>query len=165
VHGFCLSGGGEMASMCDLTICSDDAVFGHPAARANGIPPTLALWPLKIGLQRTKELLFTGDTISGQQAAEWGIANRCVPRAELSDHVLAYAQRIAMIPVDALTVHKHVTNRWYEIMGVRTMVDEGAEFDAIYHQLSVVKEFSKTAREKGVKAALEARDAPFRTGR
>ena len=165
VHGFCLSGGGEMASMFDLTICSEDAVFGHPAARANGIPPTLSLWPLKIGLARTKELLFTGDTISGREAAEWGIVNRCVPREELSDHVLALAQRIANVPLEALTIHKHVANRWYELMGVRTMVDEGADFDAIFHQLSVVKAFSDLAREKGVKAALEARDAPFRTAR
>lgn len=163
VHGYCLGGGGELAAMCDLTICSDDAQFGHPAARAVGIPPTLALWPMKIGMSRTKELLFTGDMVSGAKAAEIGIATHCVPRDQLEQHVLDLAQRIAMIPLDALTIHKQVTNRWFEIMGVRTCLAEGIEFDAIFHQTSVALEFAEKVQNEGLATALAERDGPFGT--
>ena len=81
VHGYCLAGGGELAGMCDLIFCAEDAQFGHPAGRALGIPPTLGLWPVKIGMLKSKELLFTGDTIDGKEAERIGMVNRALPRA------------------------------------------------------------------------------------
>ena len=165
VHGYCLAGGGELAGMCDLIFCAEDAQFGHPAGRALGIPPTLGLWPVKIGMLKSKELLFTGDTIDGKEAERIGMVNRALPRGELEGFVRAFAQRIAQVPLDALTVHKHVVNRWFEVMGLRTGAAEGAEFDAIYHETPSFAEFQRIAREQGLKAALEWRDTPFGDGR
>jgi len=162
VHGFCLAGGGELAGMCDLIFCAEDAQFGHPAGRALGIPPTLGLWPMKIGMLKSKELLFTGDIIDGREAARIGMVNRAMPAAELPEFVRAFANRVAQVPLDALSVHKHVVNRWFEIMGLRTGAAEGAEFDAIYHETPAAHEFARIAREQGLKAALAWRDTPFR---
>jgi enoyl-CoA hydratase len=165
VHGYCLAGGGELAGMCDLIFCAEDARFGHPAGRALGIPPTLGLWPVKIGMLKSKELLFTGDTIDGREAERIGMVNKALPPAELDGFVRDFARRVAQVPLDALTVHKHVVNRWFEIMGLRTGAAEGAEFDAIYHETPAAAQFSQIAREQGLKAALEWRDNPFGDGR
>ena len=162
VHGHCLAGGNDLAGMCDLIFCSDDAQFGHPAGRALGIPQTLGMWPVRLGMLKAKELLFTGDTIDGREAEKIGMVNRSLPPAELDAYVQKFAQRIANVPADALTIHKHVVNRCFEVMGIRTGVAEGAEFDAIYHETPAAAAFSKIAREQGLKAAFEWRDKPFR---
>ena len=165
VHGYCLAGGGELAGMCDIIFCAEDARFGHPAARALGIPPTLGLWPAKIGMLKSKELLFTGDTIDGVEAERIGMVNKAVPAAELDGFVRNFAERVSMVSLDALSVHKHVVNRWFEIMGLRTGAAEGAEFDSIYHETPSFHEFGRISREHGLKAALEWRDNPFGDGR
>lgn len=164
VHGYCLAGGGELAGACDIIFAAEDARFGHPASRALGIPPTLGLWPAKIGMLKTKELLFTGDMIDGTEAARIGMVNHAVPSEELEDRTLAFCERIAQLPLDALSVHKHVTNRWFEIAGLRTAAAEGAEYDAIYHETPSFGEFGRIAQERGLKEALAWRDAPFGDG-
>ena len=165
VHGWCLAGGGEMIGACDIVFAAQDARFGHPAGRAIGIPPTLGMWPIKIGLLKTKELLFSGDTIDGAEAEHLGMINRALPVDELEAQTMAYCQRIAQVPLDGLSVHKHSANRWFEIMGLRTAAAEGAEFDAIWHEAPSIAEFSNKARQEGLKAALEWRDDPFGDGR
>ena len=165
VHGWCLAGGGEMIGACDIVFAAQDARFGHPAGRAIGIPPTLGMWPIKIGLLKTKELLFSGDTIDGVEAERLGMINRALPPDELDEQAMAYCQRIAQVPLDGLSVHKHSANRWFEIMGLRTAAAEGAEFDAIWHEAPSIAEFADKARQEGLKAALEWRDDPFGDGR
>ena len=165
VHGWCLAGGGEMIGACDIVFAAQGARFGHPAGRAIGIPPTLGMWPIKIGLLKTKELLFSGDTIDGVEAERLGMINRALPLDELDEQAMAYCQRIAQVPLDGLSVHKHSANRWFEIMGLRTAAAEGAEFDAIWHEAPSIAEFSNKARQEGLKAALEWRDDPFGDGR
>ena len=165
VHGWCLAGGGELIGACDIVFAADSARFGHPAGRALGIPPTLGMWPVKIGMLKTKELLFSGDTVDGIEAERIGMINRAYPEDQLDEETMAYCQRIANLPLDGLTVHKHSTNRWFEIMGLRTAAAEGAEFDAIWHEAPTINEFVKISREKGLKVALEWRDDPFGDGR
>lgn len=162
VHGYCLAGGGELAGMCDIIYAATDARFGHPAGRAIGIPITLGMWPAKIGMLHTKDLLFTGDMIDGVEAERIGMVNKAVPPEELDEVTMAYCQRVAQVPLDALSIHKHVTNRWFELAGLRTAAAEGAEFDSIYHETPSYREFGVITREKGLKTALEWRDAPFR---
>lgn len=164
VQGFCLAGGGELVGACDIIFAADDAKFGHPASRALGIPPTLGMWPAKIGMLKTKELLFTGDMIDGREAERIGMVNRAVPAERLEDETMAFCRRIAQLPLDALSVHKHVTNRWFELAGLRTAAAEGAEFDAIYHETASFREFGRIAMEQGLKTALAWRDAPFHDG-
>ena len=165
VQGWCLAGGGEMIGACDIVFATEDARFGHPAGRAIGIPPTLGMWPIKIGLLKTKELLFSGDTIDGVEAERLGMINRALPPDELDEQTMAYCQRIAQVPLDGLSVHKHSANRWFEIMGLRTAAAEGAEFDAIWHEAPSIAAFADKARQEGLKAALEWRDDPFGDGR
>lgn len=165
IHGYCIAGGGELAAMCDIGICADDAKFGHPAARAVGIPPTLCFWPMKIGLARTKELLFTGDLVDGRDAAQMGLVNRSVPPERLEAEVMHLAERIALMPLEALRIHKSVANRWFETIGIRTCASIGVEYDVLFHQTATAAEFSRRVQTEGLSSALEARDGPFKRQR
>jgi len=98
-----------------------------------GIPVTVGMVPLKIGAAATKEFLFTGDLLDAEEAQQLGLIRRVIPADELDERVAAFCQRIALNPLDVLSVHKHVTNRTFEIMGARLAAFEGAEFDAIAH--------------------------------
>jgi enoyl-CoA hydratase len=165
VHGVCLAGGLDLIGVCDLVYAASDARFGHPAARGLGIPPTLGMLPMKIGLARTKELFFTGDLVTGEEAVGMGLVNRVVPPDELDAQTLAICQRIALTPLDALTLHKHVINRWAEIMGLRLAAMEGADFDAMFHVTPASAEFGRIAGAQGIRSALDWRDGAFEEGR
>ena len=165
VHGWCLAGGNDLVGMCDLIFASESARFGHPAGRALGQPPTLGMWPFKVGMLKATELLFSGDTIDGVEAERIGMINRAYPEEALDAETTAYCRRIANVPMDGLTVHKHSVNRWAELMGVRLSAIEGAEFNAIFAETATIAEFGKISRSKGLKAALEWRDDPFGDGR
>jgi enoyl-CoA hydratase len=163
-HSYCLSGGLDLIGVCDIVFAAEGTRFGHPAARGLGIPPIVGMLPMKIGAAATKELLFTGDLVDAQAAKELGIIQHVVPAAELDERVMALCQRIAMMPLDMLTVHKHITNRWMELQGVRTGAYEGADFDAIAHLSPAAREFSRRSREEGLRSALTWRDGPYATG-
>jgi enoyl-CoA hydratase len=163
-HNYCLSGGLDLIGACDIVFAAEGTRFGHPAARGLGIPPTLGMLPMKIGAAATKELLFTGDLVDARTAKELGIIQHVVPADELDERAMALCQRIAMMPLDMLTVHKHVTNRWMELQGVRTGAYEGAEYDSIAHLSPAAREFSRRSAEEGLRSALAWRDGPFATG-
>jgi enoyl-CoA hydratase len=163
VQGYCLAGGTELVGHCDIVFAADDAQFGHPAGRALGVIPTLSLWPYLIGMRKSKELFFTGDLITAPDALQWGLVNRVVPRDQLDDETLAFAKRVAMVPLDLLTLHKAAVNRFFEIMGLRAAEQSAADLDVIAHQTPAVKAWSKAAREKGLKGALQGRDDPFKS--
>ncbi len=160
VHGYCIAGGTELAGHCDIVI-ADDAQFGHPAGRALGVLPSLSLWPYLIGIRKSKELFFTGDLLSAPDALAWGLVNRVVPRARLEEETLAFAQRVAMVPLDLLTLHKAAVNRFFEVMGIRAAEQSAADLDVIAHQTPTVKQWSKASRSKGLKGALKERDDKF----
>jgi|SRR5271170_6213439 len=161
VHGLCLAGGLDLIGVCDLVYAGSGSRFGHPAARALGIPPTLGMLPMKIGAARAKELFFTGDLIDADEAYRIGLANRVVPDADLDRVTMALCRRIALNSLDALTLHKHVINRWSEVMGIRLAALEGAEFDAMFHMTPASIEFGRIAGEHGVREAIRWRDAPY----
>ncbi|MCU1503590.1 MAG: hypothetical protein JWM12_2944 [Ilumatobacteraceae bacterium] len=163
-HGFCLSGGLDLIGACDIVFAAEGTRFGHPAARGMGIPVTLGMMPMKIGAAATKELLFTGDMIDAETAQQLGLVAHVVPADELDERTLAFCQRVAMNSLDILTVHKHVTNRWMELMGVRIAAFEGAEYDSIAHLAPSMREFNRRVNEDGLRAALGWRDEPYSTG-
>ena len=164
VHGYCLAGGGDMIGACDIVFAASDARFGHPAGRALGIPTIAGVWPFKIGMLKSKELLFTGDMIDGVEAEKIGMINHAVDEQELDQTVADFCKRVAQVPLDLLTVHKHTTNRWFELAGLRTAFYESSDFDAIAHEAPVRTEFHKIAQEHGLKHALAWRDGPFDDG-
>jgi enoyl-CoA hydratase len=163
-HNYCLSGGLDLIGVCDIVFAAEGTLFGHPAARGLGIPITLGMLPVKIGAAATKELLFTGDLIDAAEAQRLGLISHVVPSDELDERTLAFCQRVALTPLDALTVHKHVTNRWLEVMGLRLAALEGAEYDAIFHLTPAMAEFNRRSREDGLREALAWRDGPYATG-
>ncbi len=161
VHGYCLAGATELAGHCDLLFAAEDAQFGHPAGRTLGVLPTLSMWPYLIGMRRTKEFLFTGDSMTAAEALEYGLVNRVVPRERLDEEVLAYARRVAKVPVDMLTLHKAATNRFFELMGVYAAEQSASEFDAIAHATPTAKEEFRKFAERGVKSTTLERDQAF----
>ncbi|MFT3853420.1 MAG: enoyl-CoA hydratase-related protein [Ilumatobacteraceae bacterium] len=164
VHGFCLSGALDLIGACDIVWAAEGTLFGHPAARGMGVPPTCGLLPYRIGAQATKELLFTGDLFDAEEARDLGLIRRVLPADELDERALAFCHRVAMNSLDVLTAAKHVTNRTYEIMGSRAAAFEGADFDAIAHLTPSFAEFLRRTDADGLRAALAWRDGPFTNG-
>ena len=162
VQGNCLAGGTDIAFMCDLVIAADDAKIGFPAARANGTPPT-NWWIYHCGPQWAKRMLFTGDTISGRDAARIGLVLDSAPAAELDASVAELARRVSNVDAEILSTHKRVVNAQLELMGARTAQRVAAEFDARSHLSQGPRrtQFRADMKDLGLKEALKTRDAPF----
>jgi enoyl-CoA hydratase len=161
VHGYCLSGGLDLLSTTDLAFAARGTRFGHPASRSVGIPVLMGMLPLKIGAAKTKRILFTGDLIDADTAADWGLVEWVADPAELDQLTLAYCQRAAMLPMDALTIHKHAVNRWSEVIGARLAALEMVDLDSLYHTTPAYFEFNRRIQEYGLQHALAWRDGPF----
>ena len=123
------------------------------------------MWTYLVGPQWAKRMLLTGDTISGAEAERIGLVLKAVPGERLDAEVRDLAERMALIDVDLLAANKRIVNMALELMGARTMQRMATERDAIARQAPVVTQFYAMAKEKGLKAALEWRDGPFRDGR
>jgi enoyl-CoA hydratase len=164
VHGYCLAGGSELATGCDLVYVAEDAKIGYPAVRF-GVPD-MHFHAWTIGMRAAMEMMLTGDSISGVEAARLGWANRAHPADELDDAVVAMAERIALVPPDLVQLNKRVVHRGMEVMGLRTAIRTGTELCALgIHQRSM-HEFISEMRG-GLTGALQHRDEPFgdyRTG-
>lgn len=161
VHGYCLAGGLDLLASCDIAIAGSGAVFGHPPARMHGLPVLMGMLPAKIGAARAKEFFFTGDRMTATEAERVGLVNRVVPDDELDAVTMAYCQRVALAPLDTLTVHKQAVNRWSEIMGVRTAAAQSADWDAMAHLAPAVAGFHERMQADGLRAALAWRDDPY----
>ena len=120
------------------------------------------MWLYHAGPQWTKRLLLTGDTISGAQAAAIGLVLEAVPADQLDDHVLALAEHIATIGRDLLVHNKRIVNLGVELMGRSTMQVLAGIHDALAHNAPEALEFGRRIREKGVRAAVDERDAHFK---
>jgi enoyl-CoA hydratase len=161
VQGACLSGAGELIAMTDIVIASENASFGHPAGRDLGIPPTVFLWPMLIGMRKTKELLYTSKSINAHEAERLGLINAVVPHGELEARVLEMAKDVAKTPVDHLKILKESANNWYDNMGMARSSYQAADLDAVFHQSPEFQAFFKIVREQGMKAALKERRKKF----
>jgi len=139
VHGYAMAGGSELAAACDLVYVAADAKIGYPVVRMVS-PPDMQFHPWLVGMRRAMELLLTGDSISGAEAAESGLANRAFPPEELEARVLELAERIAKIPSDLQQLNKRSVHRAMDVMGARAAIRAGSELQALAtHQPSVRK--------------------------
>lgn len=161
VQGACLSGGGELLAIADIVIASDNALFGHPAGRDLGIPPTLFLWPMLIGLRKTKEFLYRAKLFDATEAEALGLINHVVPADQLDAKTAEIAEDIARTPVNHLTILKEATNNFYDNMGLAESSRQAADLDAVFHQSPTFKAFFDTVRKEGMQAALAARRRRF----
>lgn len=160
VHGWCLAGGSELATACDVVYVADDAQIGYPPVRSM-TSPDMAWQTWMLGMRRGMEALLTGDSITGAEAAELGYATRSFPAEELEQAVLAQVERIARIPADLLAINKRVGHRAMEAQGIREGLRATAELSALGGHQKSSREYMRALREKGVRDGLTLRDRAF----
>lgn len=164
IHGFCIAGGTDIALLCDILVAADDAQIGFPPVRDMGIPPH-HMWIYHVGPQWAKRFLFTGDLISGADAAKIGLVLKAVPEAQLDAELDALADRMALVDVSLLGLNKRMTNLALELMGARTMQRLAAEFDARANLAPSSDHITQRIDEVGIREAVRERDAKFGSGR
>ena len=160
VHGYCVAGGTDMALCSDLLVVEDRAKIGYPPARVWGVPTT-ALWAHRLGPARAKRLLLTGDSITGAQAAEWGLATQAAPAGELDRCFEELCERIARLPVNQLVMGKLAVNQTILAQGLQNTQTLSTFFDGIARHTAEGFEFQRRAAEAGFKQAVRERDEPF----
>ena len=159
VHGWCLAGGSELATACDLVYVAEDAQIGYPPVRMMS-PPDNQFHPFLCGMRPAMEMMLTGDAIDGREAVRVGFANRAYPADQLEDAVLAIAERVAKIAPDVQQTNKRSVHRAMEIMGMRAAIRAGTELQAL--ALTTPSSVETFARFKeSVTRALDARDGAF----
>jgi len=159
VHGHCVGGGTDLALCSDLIVCSDECRIGYPPARVWG-SPTTSMWIYRLGLERAKRLLLTGDALDGRTAEEWGLASQSHPEVELKEAGLALARRLALLPANQLQMMKLLVNQAYEQMGLSTTQLVGTLLDGAARHTPEGLAFTQAAMVD-VRAAVADRDAPF----
>jgi len=159
VHGWCLAGGSELATGCDLVYVADDARIGYPAVRF-GVPD-MQFHAWFLGPRRAMEMMLTGDAITGTEAVALGWANRAWPEAELDERVLAVAERIAKVPPDIAALNKRTVHRAMDVMGLRAAIRAGTETCALATHQVGFGAFLEEMRAEGLTTALQRRDEPF----
>jgi enoyl-CoA hydratase len=160
VHGFCVAGGTDMALCSDLLIIEDTAKIGYPPTRVWGIPTT-AMWMHRVGVEKARRLLFTGDSLSGKEAAEWGLAIEAAPAALLDERTEILLERIARVPVNQLIMSKLLINQTLMAQGLFSTQMLGTVFDGIARHTREGFAFQELSKKSGFKAAVLERDEPF----
>ena len=160
VHGWCVGGGSDMALLADVIIASEDARFGTPYSRVWGCYLT-SMWFYRLGLTKVKQLALTGDSISGAEAERLGLINKAVPAEKLNEEVDYWASRMAQCPTTQLAAMKLVINQAFDNMGLTSSQTLGCILDGYMRNTPEGLNFVKTAKEKGVAAAITDRDGPF----
>jgi enoyl-CoA hydratase len=160
VHGFCVAGGTDMALCSDLLVIEDTAKIGYPPARVWGVPTT-AVWALRIGMEKTKRLLFTGDCLSGAEAVAWGLATECAPRDKLDERFEVLLERIARVPINQLVMMKLLVNQTVMAQGLHAAQVLGTIMDGVARHTREGYAFQRRAMEAGFKQAVRERDEPF----
>lgn len=162
VHGYCLAGGTELATACDLVYVAEDAQIGYPPVRLMS-PPDMQFHPWLMGMRQAMESMLTGDSLSGIEAVQRGWANRAWPAGRLEAEVLAVAERVARLPSELAAINKRSVHRAMEIMGLRASIRAGTELQALAFQTEPSRAYMSRFRRDGnsVSGLLSERDAAF----
>jgi enoyl-CoA hydratase len=160
VHGFCIAGGTDLALCSDLLVIAADAKIGYPPARVWG-SPTTSLWAHRLGPQRAKRLLLTGDCLSGAEALEWGLAIEAPPPERLDERTEILLERIARLPLNQLQMMKLLVNQLLYAQGLHGTQLLGTLFDGIARHTPEGHAFQQRAAQAGFRTAVRERDEPF----
>jgi len=160
VHGFCVAGGTDLALCSDLLIIAADAKIGYPPARVWG-SPTTSMWAYRLGPQRAKRLLFTGDSLSGAEALDWGLAIEAPAPEELDERTEVLVGRIARNPINQLQMMKLLVNQSLPAQGLHATQVIGTVFDGITRHTKEGYAFQQRAAAAGFRTAVRERDEPF----
>ncbi|MET8798721.1 crotonase/enoyl-CoA hydratase family protein [Nocardia sp. NPDC004568] len=158
VHGYAVAGGSDIALSCDLVVMAEDARIGYMPARVWGCPTT-AMWVYRLGAERAKRMLLTGDTIDGIQARDWGLVIDAVPAAELDTAVEDLVDRMAGVPTNQLVMQKMMINQAYDNMGLQTTQNLAVLFDGITRHSPEGRWFVDFAQQHGFDTAVQWRDS------
>ncbi len=162
VQGWCIAGGTNIVFNADLIVAADDARFGYPPSRVWGIPEAPWTWVARMGLERAKRYMLTGDEFSGAEAAAMGIILEAVPAADLEERSLALARRIALVPSSQLSMIKvalnEVARQAYDPRGSRLL---GTLFDGVARHTQEGLDFIDRSADAGFREAVRERDRPF----
>ncbi|MEN3272252.1 MAG: enoyl-CoA hydratase [Actinomycetota bacterium] len=160
VQGWCIGGGTDMVLCADMIVAGEGASFGYPPSRVWGTPTT-AMWVYRMGLEKAKRYLLTGDEITARVAADIGLILEVVPDDELQSHATALATRMAQVPTTQLVMLKLLCNQTVEQMGMRATNTLGTLFDGIARHTQEGLDFVERAQEAGFRQAVRERDDPF----
>ncbi len=158
IRGFAVAGGSDIALCCDLVVMAEDAKIGYPPARVWGCPTT-AMWVYRLGAERAKRMLLTGDLITGKQAADIGLILEAVPEDQLDGRVQHLAERMQGVPRNQLMMQKLMINQAYENMGLHTTQMFATLFDGITRHSPEGNWFKQRAEEVGFQQAVAERDS------
>jgi enoyl-CoA hydratase len=160
LHGFCVAGGTDIALFADQIIAAADTKIGYPPMRVWGVPAA-GMWAHRLGDQRAKRLLFTGDCITGEEAAEWGLAVEAPPADELDERTEILLERIARMPLNQLMMAKLALNSALLAQGVATSGMISTVFDGVARHTPEGYAFARGAAEHGFRDAVRERDEPY----
>lgn len=161
VNGPALAGGFELMMGCDLAVAVETAVFGEPELKF-GAGIVAMLLPWYVTPKIAKGVIYTGeDTISAQQALEWGLINKVVGADELMGEAFAMARKLARMDPMVLQRTKMAVNRSYEIMGMQAALRSALDIDIMIEGqgTDLKRGFLKVVREEGLGKALAWREA------
>ncbi|MGI9310487.1 MAG: crotonase/enoyl-CoA hydratase family protein [bacterium] len=158
VHGDAVAGGSDIALCCDIVVMSNKARIGYPPARVWGCPTT-AMWVYRLGAERAKQLLFSGDLISGKRAAKIGLIFKATPLSKLDHAVAALTERIQGVPKNQLMMMKLLVNQAYENMGLANTQTIATLFDGLARHSPEGVHFKRRAQQSGFKQAIAERDS------
>ena len=161
IQGYALGGGSDIALSCDMVVMADDARIGYPPARVFGCPTT-AMWVYRLGAEKAKHMLLTGDTIDGRTAAEWGLVGRSVPPGELGAAVQELAERMVGVPINQLAMQKLMINQAFDNMGLQGTQILATLFDGVSRHSPEGRWFKEFSEKHGFKEAVRWRDAGVR---
>ncbi len=157
VHGVAVAGGSDIALCADITIMADDALIGYMPARVWGCPTT-AMWVYRLGPEKAKRMLFTGDKITGREAEEMGLVLKAVAAEDLDDETERLAARMASVPINQLAMQKMVINQAIEQLGLMQTQRLATIFDGISRHSPEGINFKTRAERVGWKQAVSERD-------
>jgi enoyl-CoA hydratase len=158
VHGYAVAGGSDIALCADIVLMAEDAKIGYPPARVWGCPTT-AMWVYRLGAEKAKRMLLTGDLVTGTEAKKMGLVYDALPAGELDATVEALANRMTGVPKNQLMMQKLMINQAYENMGMQTTQMFATIFDGITRHSPEGMWFKKLAEEKGFHEAVRWRDS------
>ena len=157
VHGFAVAGGSDIALCADLVFMAESAKIGYMPARVWGVPTT-AMWVYRLGAEKAKRMLFTGDKISGQEAEAMGLVLKAVPDDQLDAEVDAMAERMASVPINQPAMQKLVINQAIEASGLMNTQRLATIFDGIARHSPEGLNFKARAEAVGWKQVVRERD-------
>ena len=158
VHGHAVAGGSDIALCADIIIMNEEAKIGYPPARVWGCPTT-AMWVYRLGAEKAKRMLFTGDLVTGKEAEKMGLTYQAVPLDKLDETVNQLVNRIKGVPKNQLMMMKMMVNQAYDNMGLASTQMVATIFDGMARHSPEGMWFKSRAEDVGFKQAVAERDS------